>query len=435
MKCLGIDVGSTSIKGAVLDLERRRIGEPVSRPFPPPLSGLPAGWVEIDPDAVHEGVTAVLAALLEAAPEADRVYCSGQMGGVILVDGAGRALSNYVSWRDQRTLGETSAGGTFLDEVRSRWEAAGVLREVGGELQPGSSTSLLAWLREHDRLPQQATPVTIADYVLGRWCGTAGPMHVTHAIGMLNLERGGWHEPAFELLGLDPLRLPRLAEGEDAVGECRQDGRELLLFGSYGDQQCALRGAGLEIGELSLNISTGSQVSRRVRAFEPGPYQSRRYFFGDFLDTVTHLPAGRSLNVLVDLLTELAREEGITLQSPWASILRKAAAVEATDLQVDLAFFSGPLGSSGRIEGITTENLSAGHLFHAAFRAMAENYAQVARRFGASDWRAVVLSGGLTQAAPLLRQLIQERFAFPLRESAGEETLAGLLDIAASAAP
>jgi sugar (pentulose or hexulose) kinase len=432
MKCLGIDVGSTSIKGAVLDLEHRSVGNPVSHPFPPPLAGLPAGWVEVDPQAVHHAVGGVLATLMNAAPDAERLYCSGQMGGVILVDADGRALSNYVSWRDQRTLEPVSDAGSFLEGVRAQWESGNVFGQLGGELQAGSATALLAWLREHDGIPRGAMPASIADYVLGRLRGAAGPMHVTHAIGMLDLRRVAWHRAAFDVLGLSDVRLPPLSDQEDPVGNAILNGRKLQLFGSYGDQQCALRGAGLQTGELSINISTGSQVSRRVRQFEPGPYQSRKYFCGDFLDTVTHLPAGRSLNVLVDLLTELEREDGIALESPWPSIMRKAMEVETTDLQVDLAFFSGPLGDSGRIEGITTENLSVGHLFHAAFRSMADNYAQVARRFGIADWRAVVLSGGLTQAAPLLRELIQQRFPVPLRESAGEETLAGLLDIAVS---
>jgi hypothetical protein len=101
---------------------------------------------------------------------------------------------------------------------------------------------------------------------------------------------------------------------------------------------------------------------------------------------------------------------------------------------VDLAFFRGPLGSHGRIDGITTENLSVGHLFHAALRAMADNYARVALGFGPAEWQAVVLSGGLTQSAPLLRQVIEQRFPVQIRESAREETLLGLLDIAMSTA-
>jgi hypothetical protein len=104
--------------------------------------------------------------------------------------------------------------------------------------------------------------------------------------------------------------------------------------------------------------------------------------------------------------------------------------VDDTDLEIDLAFFQGSLGNRGSIENISTGNLSVGTLFLAAFRAMADNYLRIAERFSTMDWTGVVLSGGLTQKVPRLRSLLKDRFTVPLRESAGEETLAGLLDIA-----
>lgn len=430
MKALGIDVGSSTIKGGVLDLAQGTVISTVSRPFPAPVDTLPEGWVEVDPHAVFATVHEVLSVLTDQAADADRIYFSGQMGGVILLDDQARWLTNYVSWRDQRTLTARASGTSILDYIRTTWESAGYLAELGNELQPGSTTILLAWPYAHQDLPRDAVPTCIADAVIARLAGHPTPMHATHAIGMLDLARDTWHRSAMDMLGLECVRLPELSLVEECVGTTVLAGRRFQLFGSYGDQQCALRGAALQRQELSLNISTGSQVSRRVKEFRPGPYQSRKYFFGDYLDTVTHIPAGRSLNVLVDLLTELAAAEGLKIPDPWKSIQRKVEQVADTDLEIDLAFFRSPLGDRGRIDRITTENLSVGTLFHAAYRAMADNYAQLAARFSPTDWRMVVLSGGLTQGAPRLRALIHERFAAPLRESFGEETLLGLLDIA-----
>ncbi len=352
------------------------------------------------------------------------------MGGLILMDRQAKPLSNYLSWRDQRSLTSDTSGAILLEEIRETWKAAGHLTELGQELQPGSTTVLLAWLKRHNLLPVNAVPATIGDYVVAQLVGQCIPMHATQAIGMLNLQTNQWHAEALKQIGLDQLALPELALTERCVGEAQVAGRWLKVYGSYGDQPCALRGAGLQRHELSLNVSTGSQVSRRVASFMPGPYQSRKYFFGDTLDTVTHLPAGRSLNILVDLLSELAVAEGVLLRNPWETIHKKVSALDDTDLQVNLAFFRGPLGERGRIDNISTENLSVGSLFYAAYRAMADNYRQVANRFGSQDWQTVVLSGGLSYHAPQLRTLISDRFAVPLRESSGEETLSGLLDIA-----
>ncbi len=104
------------------------------------------------------------------------------------------------------------------------------------------------------------------------------------------------------------------------------------------------------------------------------------------------------------------------------------------ELNVNLSFFAGALGSRGSIAGVTTENLTIGNLFHAAFRSMAENYAICAERL-CSDHAdlSLTISGGLPRSAPILRKLIQNKFGRPLREStAVEETLLGLLDVARS---
>lgn len=432
MRCLGLDIGSSSIKGAVLDLETRSIGATISRPFPAPIAGLPAGWFEVDPQEVERAVVEVIEGLLELAPEATALFASGQMGGVILVDQTGAALTNYLSWRDQRTTLLAKSGRPYLQAARETLPAE-LLSALGNEMQAGSATTLLYWLTENGSLPKERSIIaTLGDYVLGKLCGARPRMHATQAIGLLDLSGNRRGNDFLSWLGLTNLHLlesPVL--GIEPTGDMQIRGKPIRVYGVYGDQQCALRGAGLARGELSINISTGSQVSRRTEKFQPGNYQTRPYFDGDYLDTITHLPAGRSLNVLVGLLSELAAAEGITLQKPWENLVRLASEVESSALEVNLAFFTGPLGSSGKIEGITTENLHAGQLFHAAFRAMADNYARCAEWLDPQkSWRSVVLSGGMTKGAPLLRRMIEQRFDAPIRESAGEETLLGLLDIA-----
>jgi len=136
--------------------------------------------------------------------------------------------------------------------------------------------------------------------------------------------------------------------------------------------------------------------------------------------------------VLVDLLTGLAREEpGF---DPWDRIAEEVDRVPSTDLDVDLAFYGGPLGQRGAIGNIREHNLTPGHLFRAAFRAMADNYACCADRLGPRAVRErVVFSGGLAQRYAALR----EEILAALKPAAGyrlcvstEDTLRGLLTLA-----
>ncbi len=444
MQCLGLDIGSSSIKGAVLDLESGQVHSIVKEPFPDPLPGFPSGWFEIDPREVVTRARRVISQLLAFSPRANSLFICGQMGGVVVVDHHNRPETNYLSWRDQRTLSAWGEGGSYLDEVQRRigalWAfgqpcpAERPLRHLGNELKPGSATSLLFWLQQNTRLPARFKPTTLGDFVISQLSGIFPQIERTQAIGLVDVTRNDWNREAFNSLELSHLDWDQLCSAEVPVSYCVIEGRPLALYPTLGDQQCALRGADLQLGDLSINVSTGSQVSCITREFMPGPYQSRFFFNGTYLNTITHLPAGRSLNSLFELLTALPSAQGGSLANPWPTIARLAseAADGAGGLKCDLSFFDGPLGREGQISGITTENLTVGNLFRAAFESMADNYERLARVLWPSgDWQRVVLSGGLTQSVPILRELIERKFPGQVVEStATEETLLGLLDVA-----
>jgi sugar (pentulose or hexulose) kinase len=217
------------------------------------------------------------------------------------------------------------------------------------------------------------------------------------------------------------------------VGTLRSGGSAIPCYAALGDQQCALFGADLQRDELSINVSTGSQVSRRTERLELGDYQTRFYLGSDYLNTITHIPAGRSLNVLVEFVTEYARHGGGDAAGVWDYIASATATADGGGLECDLSFFKGPFGEHGRIEGITTENLTVGNLFRAAFETMSEYFAVCAARLQPHEFSRIALTGGLPQSVPVLRRLIVERFGLPVREpAAAEETLLGLLRAAAT---
>jgi len=436
MTALGIDIGSTSIKGAVLHPAQGTgavVGPVEKAPFPQPAGNLPAGWFEIDPQAVLHATRGVLEALIRQAPDADRLYLCGQMGGAVLCDSTGQPLTRYLSWRDQRTT-TTVPGGTSL--LNQTFHAlADLLPALGNELKPGSTSLLLHWLARTQTLPAGSHPATIGDAVAAMLCGTAPRLHPTMAIGLLNLEQGGWHHEMLRRLNLHTLRWPAPADLTTPIGHTQVAGRALAVHAVVGDQQCALFGAGLQPGELSLNASTGAQVSRLVERCGTVAHQTRHYLGGLLLETITHIPAGRSLHALVDLLTELSRAQGFPTGNPWQTITRLAseAPADAGGLQADIAFFPSAVGDTGALTNLRIENLTAGNLLVAATRNLADNLARCADRLSpAHPWNHIRLSGGLSRDLPLLKDLLQARFpsATLVESTQEEETLAGLAKIA-----
>ena len=429
---MGVDIGSTSIKGALLDLDSGTISHIIREPFPDPAPGLPPQHFEVDPHQVVKRVTQVIESLIEQAPEATSVMFSSQMGGILLVNSQGKPLTNYLSWRDQRTtIPGVDGGPTPLENLRSRWDDS-MFQDIGRELKPGSATSLLFWLAENSLLPEKAIPLTIGDFVTSRLCGSSPAIERTQTIGMLNLKTGGWHHEAFSAIGIDGLHWPQLIDSQQSVGKLTLNGRELTVYSAVGDQQAALRGIDLAADELSINVSTGSQVSQITDTFQPADCQTRTWFGGRYLNTITHIPAGRSLSVLEALLTELPRRAGVSVPNSWQLLADEASKPNSGGLIVDLSFFASATGSMGRIEGITTENLTVGNLFDAALEFMADSYLQCSQRLSPRpSWKRLTISGGLVQSFVTLRKKLNDRFQLPLRESVEqEETLLGLLKLA-----
>jgi sugar (pentulose or hexulose) kinase len=265
-------------------------------------------------------------------------------------------------------------------------------------------------------------------------CECAPVSDITNAFahGALDVETLAWHRGVIEKLGLAPVRWPQIVQQGAVIGEGRIGSRVLRFFAPVGDYQCSQAGACLAEGELSINISTGSAVVQLARGCEFGGFQTRPWFDGRFLKTVTHIPAGRALNALVRLLSELAEAQRMTLRDPWEYIVAEAENAPANDLRVNPAFYFSAMGGRGSITNAHEENLRVGPLFRAAFEGMADNYAACADRICPSrDWSRLVFSGGVALKTPLLRRLICDRLGSAHRLAASDEdTLLGLLALA-----
>ena len=432
VKFIGIDLGSSFIKGAVLDLDALAIRDLERLPFPEPIGRLRPAFREYDPARVVAATRALLDRLLHAAPDASGTVMCSQLHGLVLMNAAGQAASNAINWQDQRALEPFPQGsGSYFDEVNRRLTPE-ERRQLGNEARPGVPLCHLFWLAQNNLLPAHAPMAApLPNFVVAALCGGPAKSDVTNAFahGALNLETMNWHWPVIEKLGLSRVRWPDLVLQGAVVGEYRLGARNLPVFAPVGDYHCSQVGAFLDEGELSINISTGPAVIQLANGREFGDFQTRPWFDGRFLKTITHIPGGRALNALVRLLSELAEAEGLKLRDPWDYILAEAGKVGSTDLRVDPAFYFSALGDRGAITNVREENLRAGPLFHAAFAGMADNYARCAARLcPARDWTRLVFSGGVALRTALLRRLICDRLGQAHRLAASEEdTLLGLL--------
>jgi sugar (pentulose or hexulose) kinase len=434
MRFLAIDIGSSFIKSAVLNLEERALEHLCKWPIPrPPEAAASVCELAIKP------LAAKVRSVIEQ--EVGRHTISGvafsvQMHGMLLTSTGGRRLTDYVTWQDLRALQPLRGGKSSTELVLSRVPQH-LLARTGTNMSPAHSVLQLIATRE--ALPHVPVRLSLlGDALIEALTGERAPIHETNACstGLYDVYSRCWLGEMVELLNLQDVELPRVITGPEPSGELNVSGRRIPLFTAVGDQQAAILGAMPNKDELMINIGTGSQLICLTDKPMPGPYSIRPLFDGQAYRTVSHLPAGRELSVLLDFLMDVGKRLfDVPDANPavlWEKLRRfdMESLQEQNGLELDLSFFLGT--GSGNINGIGAGNLRFEHLFEAAYRDMARRYHQSYKTMcGTQSATGIMLAGGMPGKAPRLCSAIEEQFQVPCRFTPHtEDTLVGLYRLA-----
>jgi sugar (pentulose or hexulose) kinase len=255
---IGLDLGSSSIKGVLLDLSGRLLAE-VSRENR--LLTPRDGWVELDPVNHLENVCGVLSELSEMSPERVlAIAMAAASGNTLLTTAAGEPLGNIISWMDQRTAtrAPASLSGLETEDVRC---------VTGWPCVDSFSLAHLAWLQENrPELMRRAGHVGMdTDWLLYQLTGRWRMDHSTATTFHLQDQRAGdYHQPYLDRLGIRRETLSELVQSGHPVGTLRPElarrtglsENTLLVTGCF-DHPAAARAAGvIEPGMLMLSCGT-----------------------------------------------------------------------------------------------------------------------------------------------------------------------------------
>jgi xylulokinase len=231
-------------------LARAERGYPLSTPRP--------GWAEQDPESWWEASQAALAELgAEGAP----VGLSGQMHGLVVLDGGGRVLRPAILWNDQRTAEECR-------EIEDRVGLERLIELTGNRALTGFTAPKLLWLRRHEpemfaRIRHVLLP---KDYVRLRLTGEHA-IDVADASGtlLLDVRRRRWSEDMLDALELPAEWLPPVAESTEIAGA--------------GDQAAGALGVGVAgPGPLSIVLGTSGVVFAALPSYAPEPHARLHVF-------------------------------------------------------------------------------------------------------------------------------------------------------------
>jgi xylulokinase len=217
---IGIDVGSQSIKGCLLDPD----GEVVAVGREGCAMNHPAsGWAEQDPAEWQRGLTSVVAQLLEragvAGGDVGQLGMACQVDGVVPVDSGLRPLRNGIIWLDRRASAEAQA---LVDRVGERE----LFERTGLNCNASHTGPKMMWLRDNESeiYGEASWLAPVGSYLVG-WL--TGEMTVDHANAsstlLYDIGAADWSQQLAEAAGIELSMLPPVHDSTDVAGALTAD--------------------------------------------------------------------------------------------------------------------------------------------------------------------------------------------------------------------
>lgn len=414
MKYLGIDLGSSFIKAVLMDLEKQRMISSRKSPAPGRMQNKDPNIFEIPAEELVRSVKILIDSYTKDYKDVEGVIISTQMHGFVYQVPGREDI--YVSWQDMRCMNQIpDRESSWLEWMESQIRPED-MQGNGVYLKPSLGVcNLYTMLAQDKTLPRNGEFYTLGSYVIHALTGK-NKCHITNAAptGLADVEKHCWDRKMLERMDLEDMKLPELVQKDyEVCGIYHSNECMLHVHPDYGDMQVAILGSRVGAGDAVANVATGAQVIRYARDFKPGSYEIRPYFEGSYLYTISNMPAGRNLDVLVNFIresAELITGKKVGSQDVWNQI-HKSLSQRDGGLKVETSFYKNPyFPDGGSIRGITHSNLHIGSLFAAAIENMAQTYWDYIKQLGEKpeEIRRIVCSGGVNWKTPELGEKLSQ---------------------------
>jgi xylulokinase len=262
---LGIDTSTTSSKALLIN-ENGEVVAVASSPHtlqtPRPL------WSEQNPQEWWEAVSSSIRCVLEKAKiggEAiSAVGLTGQMHGLILLDGTGNVLRPAILWNDQRTQSQ-------CDDIHRRVGRKEFIQITGNLALPGFTAPKILWVAQNEpEVFARAKHILLPkDYIRYRLTGEYA-MDKADGAGtvLFDLKSRHWSDEILSALDIPPTWMPPTFEGCEFTGQVSPQAAAVTglrsgtpVAAGGGDQSAQAVGVGaVRPGVVALTVGTSGVV-------------------------------------------------------------------------------------------------------------------------------------------------------------------------------
>ena len=415
---IGLDIGTTTISAVVLHTEngrllaRKTVKSEADLPSVHPLEKIQNAAL------IEDKVRKLLEELLLEFPDVLSIGLTGQMHGIVYLDGHGKLLSPLYTWQDRQAE-------PYCGEIK---------KLTGCTVSPGYGLATVYAMKKENRIPGDTARIcTIMDY-LGFVLGGKLMIHGSNGASLGFFSERGFDNAALEALGIPASILPVVSSGCMVAG----DFRGIPVAVSIGDNQASFLGSVAEPERMALsNFGTGSQIS--VMTKEPlaadGSVELRPLVDSAYLICGSALCGGRAYALLERFFRSFTGGE----QEQYSALNALAEkGLQMENLPLVVPTFCGTRAEPnvrGSVCNLGEDNFDAAALTAGLLLGMAGELKEMFAKMPGQAVNTLVASGNGVRKNPALVQALERVFEMPVQIPAHQEEAAfGAALFAAAAA-
>jgi len=444
---IGLDIGTTTITGLVIDTESQRLLAQQTVPNDAEVTSATdrqQGRSEWDIERMGQLAVEILGNLGEQCDSAAvaGVGVTGQQHGMVLLDPDGKPCSLFIGWRDRRCRERLPSGQTYRERMLEL--GADEFARSGCLPASGYMGSTLFWLAQNDLLPDNTQACFAPDYVaslLAKEDAVTDPTDAASS-GIYDIYADCWNEKLLTALGIAPEQLPPVRPSCEKLGGMTPRAAQLTglptglpVTVGCGDNQASFAGSVAHCADsLLINVGTGGQIAVFVAEPLAGEgLELRPYLQGGYLLVGAGLCGGRSYQTLADFIRQVGVQICDCSQIPdlYEKLNQLAAEVPpgAEGLRCEPLFTGSRHEPDRRAvwRGMSEENFTLGHMARALLEGIADQFRifyQEMSNKGVAERRFLVGSGNGIRKNPLLREIMSDCFGAPMAVASHNESAA-----------
>ena len=416
---VGVDIGTTTISMVVFDIENKKSLEIHSVPHHSYVCT--DSYSEQDVFVILNQTESLLERLIKKYPRIVSIGITGQMHGIVYVNGNGEPISNLINWQDKRAdqvLGNGKTGCQWIESLTGQRIATGY----------GVATHFCN-LHNH-AVPNGACGFcSMMDLLAMKICGLKKAIthtSVAASFGLFDIKEKCFMHEKLSLLGIEEDFLPDVTEQSRIIGSYQG----IPVSVAIGDNQASVLGAIRDnASDILVNIGTGSQVSVVSDCLIYSEETEVRPFIeGKYLVCGSALCGGFAYSMLESFFRgfiESCGIDGISIYDVLNTLAERAYEGGEEGLEVDVSFCgkrNDPL-CRGSIKNIGRYNFTPSALALGVLRGMCNELYELYVTLPEGKSR-IVASGGAVRKVGILRRLLEARFGMPVSVNAVEEEAA-----------